>query len=346
MDTASRSTHPWNQEDIVKGSDAFQEFESTVVTAYFHIPSKRPRSFYEEYMELMLEINDAMVIFTQPDMVGFITERRANKMDRTVIIPIPDFSLSVQIMPYLSEEEEESFWADQYTRYSTMTPAVESWKLYKLWLAKTWFVTKSIELNPFHSSTYVWCDIGNFRNKKEHWRGRNMVSKFIPNLLSTKPSMVFQATKEYFTQPRMPENSPWVHPHDNYISGSIIAGEEKSWIFFYKKLQHSLEEYRRRDIPFIDDQHILLSTCLQNPNLCTFVKYDDTELSPYEVGEHLLDNQSLYEGDQIWWTFQGGSPLTHYGHAYAVFKYVLYHGGDFDLWWPGKDGDAEMVPLE
>jgi len=54
---------------IDKQVDTLVKSPNTVVTAYFTLKSEYAKEEYQKWMSNMLAINDAMVIFTTPDLV-------------------------------------------------------------------------------------------------------------------------------------------------------------------------------------------------------------------------------------------------------------------------------------
>jgi len=60
--------------------------ETTLVTAYFNIPSKHTHTEYLTWMSKLMTLRNAMVIFTTKDMVPVIYKMRKNQMEKTLII--------------------------------------------------------------------------------------------------------------------------------------------------------------------------------------------------------------------------------------------------------------------
>lgn len=310
--------------------------ECTLVTAYYHIHPARPSNFYEGFITTMMELKDPMVIFTSPDKVDMIKEQRSHLPEnRTTIIPI-DFD-DVQVSEkYPDLMSEEILKKDSKHRYGT----VNRWKVIKIWHAKTWFVTKAMEMNVFNSNKFLWLDIGHFRNPREDWKGRTLIAhpEVIPD-----DRMLMQATKRIFTVPRRPDNAPWLRIDQHYVSGSAIAGHRNTWPLWYDMLQETWKGLIDRGISVADDQHAYLNSCLTNPDLCAFTTL---ETQTYSYPHPLDDPAEMLGEDTV--EFHGGKTLWHYwGSSYFTFKFVLYHGADpSQFWYPYKDGDSELSPMD
>jgi hypothetical protein len=158
------SAPPFDDSDIIKlysdGSDSqaiLIQSKNCVVTSYFRVPSKFEAGRYDGWMRNMLSLQDAMVIFTQPDLVDQIKDLRKHAVNRTIIIP-----LALEDLPY-AKVFPASFWQDQLER-DPEKGIHRSYQLFWIWLSKSWCVTQAIRLNVYNSDLFVWSDIGCFRD--------------------------------------------------------------------------------------------------------------------------------------------------------------------------------------
>mmetsp|Transcript_29005 Transcript_29005/g.78502 ORF Transcript_29005/g.78502 Transcript_29005/m.78502 type:complete len:251 (-) Transcript_29005:714-1466(-) len=89
---------------------SFIKSPNTIVTGYFRLKSKYDSSEYDGWMKNSLSLQDAMIIFTEPDFVDQIKSFRKHAVDRTVIIP-----MTVDDLP-IGKLFSEQFWQDQLDR--------------------------------------------------------------------------------------------------------------------------------------------------------------------------------------------------------------------------------------
>jgi galactoside 2-L-fucosyltransferase 1/2 len=239
---------------------------NTIVTAYFEMNSKHAKSKYNTWMKNMLSFQDAMVIFTSPDLVSKMESLRAHAMDRTKIISMK-LSDTMLVSNYSMD-----LWKNQFDM-DTEKALHKSYELFWLWLSKSWFVTQAIEMNPFSSDVFVWSDIGCFRDTTYNGKKWLQKTNIIPD-----SAILFAA----WTQPQK-QRSHWVEKTNYppfsksgglFLAGAQFAGYVKTWEMFHASFLKTLEGYVVRGLFFGDDQAVMQSTCLQNPSLCAFVTPD------------------------------------------------------------------------
>jgi Bacterial protein of unknown function (HtrL_YibB) len=140
---------------------------NTIVTGYFPLHSKHSGDNYLKWMKNMLSIQDCMVVMTSPPMVETIQTLRAHAVNGTVIIAIELDDLPIAQLHHANDgdvdDDDMSFWTNQL-EMDREKKLHKSYKVFWIWLSKTWFVLQAIEKDYFHSSFYMWQDIGAFRN--------------------------------------------------------------------------------------------------------------------------------------------------------------------------------------
>jgi len=130
------------------------ESRVTVVTAYYEINSKFPTSQYWKWINNFCSYPFNLVIFTSPNLVEKFTTLRS-------------VNAHTQIIPLEFNELFHYKYLDKYTQhYSADYNKSHSPDLYIIWAEKIKFVMRAIELNPFKTDKFVWCDIGVFRQEK------------------------------------------------------------------------------------------------------------------------------------------------------------------------------------
>ena len=182
-------------------------------------------------------------------MVAEIKSLRTHAASRTVYVAMKLDDL------WPARNQSKSFWEAQHVmdNLSNIRP---SYQLYWIWLAKSWFVHESIQMNPFQSEIFVWCDIGGFRTKEYNSQKLVRHTEVIPH-----SSLLIMAP----TQPKI-TNSKLTK--DGSTVGSNIAGRAYTWIKFYSKFRQMFIGYVDKAMFLGDDQPVIQSTCVQNPALC------------------------------------------------------------------------------
>ena len=233
---------------------------STVVTAYYKIPSKHSPERYSEWMANMLSLQDPMVIFTQPDLVDELSKFRYHAKNRTAIVP-----LSLGDLPIVSAFST-TFWEEQLGR-DPEKGKHRSYKLFWIWLSKTWFVSEAIKLDLFRSEVFVWSDIGCFRNTN-YFNGKTMVMH--PERIPRG-----EVVQMAFRKPIPPNTSlfddKFNHRSSFYHSGTHFAGYKDTIQSFHERFVETIDAFVANDMFLGDDQTVLQSTCLRYQYLCAYV---------------------------------------------------------------------------
>ena len=245
-------------------------------------------------MENMLSLQDAMVIFTQPETVDQIKGLRGHAMNRTVII-----SLAIDDLPYAHLYSHE-FWNDQLQR----DPEKEihrSYQLFWIWLSKSWMTTQAIQRNFYQSDLFVWSDIGCFRGKDYNFaelvRHRNVVPL---------QEMLFIAHRE----PNPPLEDlfydKYNHDANFYHSGSLFVGYNETWMKFHELFLDTMDRFLVQNMIIVEDQAIQQSVCLSHPEICAYVPSKQVRDNPYFGLRHVLH----HGGNYTLWRYEKLSSLV------------------------------------
>eukprot|EP00928_Gymnodinium_smaydae_P022535 TRINITY_DN18894_c1_g3_i1.p1 TRINITY_DN18894_c1_g3~~TRINITY_DN18894_c1_g3_i1.p1 ORF type:complete len:373 (-),score=27.26 TRINITY_DN18894_c1_g3_i1:287-1405(-) len=251
---------------------------STIVTAYFRVKSKASPETYNNWMKNSLSIQDPMVIFTSEDMVENIRALRADHANKTVIV-----EMSLDDVPFAKlrgrnkDMNSSEFWQDQLMKDPEMK-LHKSYKLFWIWLSKSWWVLQTIEqFNFFQSKFFVWSDIGCFRN-----------AKYNGQLVIRHPAVVPQGTIMWMAhrQPNPPPSGPIFadklgQKQYFYHSGSMAAGTVTSWKHFCTQFAKTVDDFLDAGVTIVDDQCVLQAACLQAPRLCTYVPFNQVGDNKY-----------------------------------------------------------------
>lgn len=130
----------------------------TVVTAYYEVLSKLPKAVYQRWASNFLSgIACNLIIFTDTlENARWLQELRSKFESQTRCIVQPFHQL------WFQTQYGDALWKEQHERDPEKRR--HSPQLYVIWHEKIKFVTRSIALNPFKSTKFVWCDIGYFRD--------------------------------------------------------------------------------------------------------------------------------------------------------------------------------------
>ena len=241
---------------------------NTVVTAYFRVKSKYDATKYDAWMSNMLSIQDPIVVFTQSDMVDKVKQFRQHAKNRTVIVESRYQDLPLSLLG-------SDFWQHQLD-IDPEKRIHQSYELFWIWLSKSWWTVQAIQLNYFHSTFYMWSDIGCFRN-------RAMNDK----LILQHPTVVPGGTLLWMAHhtPNPPSTPIWNDKYRNkpnfYHSGSQGAGTSTAWIEYHTRFAETLDAFVQRDMFVGEDQCVLQSTCLLHPHLCAYVPFDQVNDNHY-----------------------------------------------------------------
>lgn len=260
---------PFEDSSAIKLAADLVKSPNTVVTGYFRVPSKYHPGKYDGWMTNMLSLQDAMVIFTQAEVVDQIKEMRSHAMNRTVIIP-----LELEQLPWGKLYSKE-FWQDQLDR-DPEKRIHRSYQLFWIWLSKSWLTTQAIRMNFFDSDLFVWSDIGCFRDNKYKFQTMIQHREMVP------PTEMIQMAHH---PPKPPAeelfNDKYNHKPNFYHSGSQFAGYKDTWIKFHEYFLDTIDRFLAKKMIIVEDQAVLQSTCLSHPEICAYVPFSQVSDNHY-----------------------------------------------------------------
>jgi len=213
----------------------------TVVSAYYPVKSKNSVDEYLKWLEIWKHIPCNLVFFTTPELVEKINEIRSS-IKNTKVIPLEFFELEA-FKRYGME-----VWLNEKTKdhESYHTP-----ELYVLWYEKKEFIKKAIELNPFDTSKFVWCDAGICRH-----------NEWIPRLLTFPRSDRISNTKFNVLRITDFENETDFQKI-NCVGGGILAATKNVWLEYYNKYDCMIQTYLEKN-KFIGKDQSIIASMIQN----------------------------------------------------------------------------------
>lgn len=252
-DEAKRIRKVWSERNPV-----------TLVTAYYAIPSKFPSQTYLVWIKNFLEaIPCHLIIYTDETMLPILQSMRTPYLERTKFIVRPFNELYMSRLMNVWQKHKQMDHEHYHTEY-----------LYILWNEKTKFVMDTIEMNPFKSDYFFWCDIGAFRTP-EH----------LPYLVNfPNPDTVYRlnASQIYILQIN-PFNETELEKgtlipiydfkYDIRVGGGIFGGHKSAWCIWDKKYYEMLKWFIEHNRFAGKDQNIMASVYIMNRDLVTLINH-------------------------------------------------------------------------
>jgi hypothetical protein len=260
---------PFEDSQAVKLANNLVKSQNTVVTGYFRVPSKYTPGKYDKWMKNMLSLQDAMVIFTQKEMINQVKELRSHAENRTVIIP-----LEIDQLPYATLYSKE-FWQDQLNR-DPEKQRHKSYQLFWIWLSKSWLTTQAIRMNWFDSDLYVWSDIGCFRSDEYNFKTMIQHREVVP-----PTEMLQMAHHKPNPPPERLYNDKYQRKANFYHSGSQFAGYKETWLKFHEYFLEIVDGFLTKHMIVVEDQAVLQSTCLSHPEICAYLPFTEVNDNHY-----------------------------------------------------------------
>jgi hypothetical protein len=231
---------------------------TTIVTAYFKIPSKTNDETYKTWMKNMLIINNPMTIFTDIYSYDYIYELRKDKINITniIVIDIKDFYCYKYYDTFVEQHKLD--------HELNVGHSVE---LYMVWCEKSHFLKRTILNNIFNTEYFLWVDIGCFREQNTlfiNWPDINKM-KIIP------VNKVLLCEVYDFSEEELKCNSLEQLPDFRFINrlgGTIFGGKAEPLLLWHDKYYEMVEYFINVNKLIIKDQSIMNCVFLMNRELC------------------------------------------------------------------------------
>lgn len=237
----------------------------TIVTCYYHIPSKYTNEKYLNWIENFLsKIPCHLVVYTDKDIYPILNKMRSKYLDRTKIIikPFNDLYMYkyMDTWKYHKEIDHEKYHTEE---------------LYILWNEKTNFLTESIKLNPFNSDYYFWCDIGSFRNENHLKYLVNFPNPDTVYNLNSDKIYILQIEEFYKNELVKGVNGLPDYDFKNVcrVGGGIFGGHKNTIQIWNEKYYNMLKLFIDNNRFAGKDQNIMASIYVMYPELVELVKH-------------------------------------------------------------------------
>jgi hypothetical protein len=223
---------------------------ATIVSAYYEIPSKYPKEFYYPNIQRFLQsIRTPMVFFCDASNVPLFLSWRGD-------LPCVFVSLS-QSEFYAYKVYGYDFWAKQC---EIDTEKYHTPELSALWFEKKVFVKRAIQLNPYRTDYFFWCDAGCVRS--DAWSP--LIRTFGQNIASMEPGkLYFQKIHSIDAPPGM---TPLYEFPEYGIAGAIYGAHKDMWDWFIEAYCHMVWTYVQNNKCANMDQYIMASLAVLHPD--------------------------------------------------------------------------------
>jgi len=246
--------------------------EITIVTAFIKLKKNKYNSDYKEWISnLLLNLNKNIIIFTSIEYYELIKSLREKYEDKTliIIIKIEEFYM-YKYKNYLIKDLERDHEKNSHNI-----------ELYMIWNEKLKFIEKGINLNPFKTKYFAWCDIGYVRNKLYI----DLYMKNFPNIEKIKEDKIYMLNIDYnFNEEDFINSYSNKYRYiSNIIGGGFIIGN-------IENLRKMINIYYNEIIPYYinnnlfigKDQTLYVTLYLNNSSLIKLIKgNNDNYTIPY-----------------------------------------------------------------
>jgi len=252
------------------------ERRPTVVSAYYPIRSKYT---IQEYIKWILQfwprIPCNLVFYTDPSLVGVFEQAFQNRAATRVIgLPFYDLEAFQKLSPLI--------WNLALSLDSEVGHTPE---LYALWYEKKEFVLRAIELNPFQSKEFVWCDAG--IGRQPLWIP--LLAPFPLGKMIPKGKMLLLQIDPFKEEDFSRDENGIAGNFGtrSTFGGGILASDIEGWNQWNRAYDEMFLRYYLAGRFVGKDQNIMASMILERPELMVFVKRPES-LGPIDGWFYLL----------------------------------------------------------
>ena len=235
----------------------------TLVTAIIKIEKNKYNSDYVDWISnLLLNVNKNMVIFTTIEYYELLQSLRKNYETKTfiIVITIDEFYMYKNHLDYLKKDHNRDFEKN-----------IHNVDLYMIWNEKLKLIERTMNINPFKTENFAWCDIGYVRNKLY----ADLYVKNFPNMKKITEDKIYMLNIDYnFTEDdyKFPFDNKYRNI-SNIIGGGFIIGNEKNLRkmidIYYNEI---MPFYIKNDLFIGKDQTLYVSMYLKYPQLFKLIR--------------------------------------------------------------------------
>ena len=240
--------------------------QTTVVSAFYLMPSKFSVSKYLAWMRQFWPATDcALVFFTDSASAPAVAEVLATRpKERTLLIVQPFEELTGW-----SQWPGKAVW-ESAEELDTEMSVGHSPELYSIWYEKKEFVRRVIKANPFKSEWFVWCDAGVGRGDGWATPGWPMAERIPRGRMLLLQIGAFQ--QEDWVQAGAKEGARGEFGSRCTVGGGILASDAAGWKRWSDAYDAMLRRYLERGWFVGKDQNIMASAVLADPTLAVLIR--------------------------------------------------------------------------
>ena len=240
---------------------------ATVVTCYYQFNSKHSPEQYDQWLSTFLKnIECNLVIFTSPDLVKYLYDKRAKFPEKTQIYPIELADLEIA-------QKYSKFWNQQY-KMDRQKHCGRTKECYILWNSKLWFLKKAIEENPFGSVDFVWTDIGCLRTNQ------TTSLKYLSVRYPRSDKISKDAIDIVLLAPFQNKNQK-IFIDEVHFSGAQMGGHKDTILRFYDLFFRKFDEHINAGIFIGCDQQTISSVYIENSSLFHCITPEKAWIDPW-----------------------------------------------------------------
>jgi len=229
--------------------------------------SKHSPEEYDKWLTTFLEnIECNLVIFTSPDLVQYLYDKRRKFPEKTRIYPVELADLEIA-------KKYQAFWDKQY-EMDQLKFTGRTKECYILWNSKLWFLKKAIEENPFESDRFIWNDIGCLRIEN------SAILKYLGPRYPIYDKISKDAIDIVLLKP-FQNMSQRIFINEVHFSGAQMGGHKDAILRFYDVFYRKLEDHIRSGIFVGCDQQTISSVYIENLELFHCIIVEKAWIDPW-----------------------------------------------------------------
>lgn len=246
----------------IGGLQAFHD-SVTVVTAYYPIKSKHDVKAYIEWIRGFWTVNSCnLVFYTDPKIVSIMEDLLSSRKGRTRVIGLEFHDLSA------FQDVSPAAWIEtaRLDKEAGHTP-----ELYALWYEKKEFVRRAIQMNPFQSCKFVWCDAGIGRYPEWY----SLLQEFPRREMIPRGRMLLLEIDPFRAEDYVADTNGIRGEFNNTrstVGGGILASDIDGWREWSQAYDSMLMRYHLAGRFIGKDQNIMASMILERPELAITIK--------------------------------------------------------------------------
>ena len=249
--------------NLCYSNSKFTNKRPTVVTSYHQIKSKFKHNNYVEWAKNFLSIPFDLVIFTDEKNIDWIRELRGD-------LPLVVINRSVDEFYHYQFLDQYKKIAEMDNEFNSVTGVkTHSAELYILWNEKVKLVNEVINMNPYNSDFFIWCDFGIFRDKYY------IKNNFLSNRLINQNKMTFVMNIE-FSEEFI--DKAYVYDNVTGAQGGLQIGDKNSWKAYDYLYNLTRDELLEKNNIFGKEQSIINSMIIRYPDLFDLIYQDPRDL--------------------------------------------------------------------